>query len=156
MRDEEEFSRKLVVQSDAGQQMKRLNRTYVQIDAKLSLLQNEYLKHIRSRSSLLRGCSLLLSQLPHHSQADFMCINKNDPYPLLDLTPLDFTSTSGTLLNDSSNLGDFTYPDEFVSDSNSPLTSSFDFPIDLLSSSLNLANSESNSSENEGRFQLFQ
>ena len=65
MKDEEDISSKLVVQLDSGQQVKRLNLAYREIDSKLTILQDEYIKHSRTRSSFLRGCALLLSDLPH-------------------------------------------------------------------------------------------
>lgn len=91
MRDEENVSSKLVAQLDVGLNVKRLNPTYREIDEKLTRFQNEYLKHLRSRSSLLRGCALLLYNLPNHTTISFPAINitQPDPYPLMDLTCLD-------------------------------------------------------------------
>lgn len=98
MRNEELYSRNIVAKSDPGQDVKRYNAVYDKINNDLTLLQDEYVHKLRSRSSMLRGCALHLSSLPTRSKISIKSTNILDPITLPDLTQLDI----GFVLNASS------------------------------------------------------
>jgi hypothetical protein len=69
MIDEENISRGVAQQIDAGRRVNEGNRRYVAINTRIMAITRQFVEGDRSRGRFLKGCVTNLSELPQHNMA---------------------------------------------------------------------------------------
>ena len=64
MQDEERLTRNMQAQIEAGHHLKRSNKIYLEVERKLTEIQNNYANRLITRSQFLRGISYNMIKLP--------------------------------------------------------------------------------------------